>query len=428
MDERVVALGGGASNPMRLRSWEKMFWAINATLALAMTARLVLDWVSGAQLWTTDFTVFRTGWWLAVHDAHRLYDPAAQAMVEDGFIRALGGPTFVGRLLAFLHPPHMALAGCWLEWVADQWSGRAAFLLWAACHLALLARLIGLFREEAGLERRQTIFVAVALLGFSPVFLTLQQGQLSLLLAVAAFGLVRAMADRRVGPAVGSLLLLSFKPPLLPPLLAVLVARRQWRVLASAAVVGAAVVLGTAAIVGPGVWLTYARHVRSLERGFAGGLPAGMPTLRGFLARLAPSSWRGIVDAIAVGGWLAGAVGAGVVAAARRRSAAPGDLRGDLSLALALGLFLSPHLYQHDLVLWVVPLAFVLAAARAEPGLWDRRARVLLFWPAWFVVGMVERDLPWRSPLDPLLVPLVLTLVWVFRAVPLVTAGENATP
>jgi hypothetical protein len=406
-----------------------MFWATNVTLALAMAVRLVADWVAGTQLWTTDFTVFRTGWWLALHDAHRLYDPAAQAVVEDGFIRALGGPTFVGRLLAFLHPPHMALAGCWLEWVADRWNGKAAFLLWAGCNVALLARLIVLFREHAGLERRQTVFVAVALVGFSPVFLTLEQGQLSLLLAVAALNFVWAVAERRPDQwglgAAGSLLLLSFKPPLLPPLLAVLVVRREWRLLATATALGAAVVLGTGMVLGPGVWLDYARHVRSLERAFAGGLPSGMPTLRGFLARLAPDAWGGIVDAVAIWGWLGGAAVAGLVAAARRRSATVDDARGELSLALALGLILSPHLYLHDLVLWVVPVAFVLAAARAEPALWQRRVRLLSLWPVWFVLGMVERDLSRRLPLDPLLIPAVMTLIWVVRALRPVDAGER---
>jgi hypothetical protein len=411
---------------MRQRSWQRIFWAINATLAVAMAVRLVVDWVGETELWTTDFTVFRTGWWLALHDAHRLYDPAAQAVVEDGFIRALGGPTFVGRLLAFLHPPHMALAGCWLEWVADRWNGKAAFLLWAGCNVALLARLIVLFRKHARLERAQTIFIAVALLAFSPVFLTLRQGQLTFLLAVAAFDFVWAVADRRAFAAAGALLILSFKPPLLPPLLAVLVARREWRVLAAAAGLGAVVVLGTGAILGDGIWLDYARHVRSLERAFAGGLPAGMPTLRGFLARLAPDAWRGIVDAIAICAWLGGAAAAGLVAAARRRSAVD-DPRGDLSLALALGLFLSPHLYQHDLVLWVVPLAFVLAAARADPALWQRRLGVLLLWPAWFVVGMAERDLSRRLPIDPLLVPAVMTLVWVVHALRPVRAPADVS-
>jgi hypothetical protein len=105
-----------------------------------------------------------------------------------------------------------------------------------------------------------------------------------------------------------------------------------------------------------------------------------------------------------------------LIAAARRRSGAVDDARGDLSLALALGLILSPHLYQHDLVLWVVPLAFVLAAARADPALWQRRVRVLLVWPVWFVFGMVERDLSRRLPVDPLLVPLLMTLAWVVIA------------
>jgi hypothetical protein len=77
-------------------------------------------------------------------------------------------------------------------------------------------------------------------------------------------------------------------------------------------------------------------------------------------------------------------------------------------------------------VLWVVPLAFVLAAARADPALWQRRVRVLLLWPVWFVFGMVERDLSPRFPLDPLLVPLVMALIWVVRALRPVSAPGDA--
>jgi hypothetical protein len=152
-----------------------------------------------------------------------------------------------------------------------------------------------------------------------------------------------------------------------------------------------------------------------------------MPTLRGFLARLTPETWRGLVDAVAVCDWLGAALAAGLVAAARRRSAGA-EPRGDLSLALALGLFFSPHLYQHDLVLWVVPLAYVLDAARADPALWHRRIQVLLLWPIWFVFGMVERDLSRRLPIDPLLIPAVMTLAWVVRAFGPVPAPSSESP
>src|SRR5258708_30944494 len=58
---------------------------------------------------STDFTSYCTGWWMILHGrAAELYDAAAQ---ESAQRIVMGGLSFDGGLLAFLYPPHVALAG-----------------------------------------------------------------------------------------------------------------------------------------------------------------------------------------------------------------------------------------------------------------------------------------------------------------------------
>ena len=96
----------------------------------------------------TDFTVFRTGWTLILNGrADRLYDAAAQATVQRGLLAEAGAGVFQGGLMAFLHPPHAALAGCGLGWMVVRWGLPAAFWLWTACSVAALVALLRLVRD-----------------------------------------------------------------------------------------------------------------------------------------------------------------------------------------------------------------------------------------------------------------------------------------
>src|SRR4029079_18133767 len=133
----------------------------------------------------TDFTAFWTGWWLILHgQAAVLYDAvaqrAAQQMLMEGF-------QFHGGLMAFLNPPHVALAGLPFGWLADHAGERVAFLVWTAGNVGLLVTLERWLREAWGPTDRPTRWViTTALVAFYPAFLTLNIGQTSLLLAVAA--------------------------------------------------------------------------------------------------------------------------------------------------------------------------------------------------------------------------------------------------
>jgi hypothetical protein len=388
---------------------------LNAVLALGLAFHLARELASPREMAVTDFTVFRTGWTLILEGrARELYDDEAQRAVQAALLREAGTGGFDGGMMAFLHPPHAALAGSALGWIARRWGGPAAFWLWTAMSVTLLAHLARLVRDEWGGGRADAAVVAVTLAAFYPTLETLQQGQVSALLAVAAFGCALAVRRRRVVATALWLLVLSIKPQTVPPMLIFLLARGRWRVLGAAAVGALACALVTAAVLGPSVWRDYLTHLPALERHFATGTPEYMPTVRGLLARLlGPGA---TVDAASVVAWLVALATVGVVAFRSRA----GDDRAPLALALALGALTSPHLFPQDLLLWVAPVALLLSLAHDEgPEVFRRRAQIVLAWPLWFALARavdVRPTPPPRLPVNPLLVPLVITAAWAARA------------
>ncbi len=333
-------------------------------------------------------------------------------------MHAVGSPGFINGLLSFLHPPHLALAGVWLAWLGDHTSGRTVVFAWLACNLGLLAVLIAQVRRQLGLNRDQTLSAAAAILGFYPLFDAVSQGQFSVLLAVAAMGLAGALDARRPWRAAAWLLVLSFKPQLFPAVAVAVVARRDWRALGAAALAGAAAVVVTGAALGPHVWGAWASSVRPLERAYGGGAVTVMPTVRGFLARTFPALVGPRLETIGLGLWIAGALAVLIVLARDARSGGQGDGRRAVAFALAVALVTSPHLYDHDVVVWVVPTTLVLALARGQDA-WPWRARLALAWPAWAMLGQVtdhSDTWPPRLPVDPRLMAIAVVLVATIRS------------
>ena len=403
----------------RRLSFEAILGALSAAIAVGLAFHLARELVSTPEMTATDFTVFRTGWSLIVDGrARELYDPAAQTAVQTALLAKVGSAGFQSGTMAFLHPPHAALAGCALELVARARGTAPAFWLWTACSLAFLAHLVRLVRGELGLDRPATALVAVCLAAFYPVLETLQQGQVSALLGVSALACVVAARQGRALAAALWLLALSIKPQTLPVLVVVLAVRRERRVLGLAALLGAAAVVVTALVLGPRVWWDYLTGLPGLERYFGVGTPDHMPTVRGFLTRLVGvGRHRAAVDALTVAAWL-GAVAAAGAAALRTRAS---DGRAAFAAALAFGALASPHLFPQDVLLWIAPLTLVLAGARGgDPAAWSVRSRVALAWPLWFVLARALdiRGTPEpRLPVDLMLVPLVLCAVWAARDV-----------
>jgi hypothetical protein len=386
---------------------------MNVLLAAGLAVGTVRRMLAPAGVIDSDFTVFHSAWWLILHGRGRfLYDASAQRAAQQ---MLMGGQAFVGGLMAFLNPPHAALAGVPLGWVAEHQGAGAAFAIWTGVNVVLLLRLDFLIRSLLDARRGEGRWtVTFALLAYYPVFYTIGIGQLSLLLAVSAFELCRALEGQRPLTAAVWLIVLSIKPQLLPPLLLLLALRGHWRTLGWAAALGVGVAAICAALLGSSIWLDYLRNVRGLEQFFAAGTPAYMMNLRGALTRVLGHrvSPAGVYLA-AMAAWIA--VMAALALVLIRRGAAGGsDLRTEFGLALAVSLFFNPHLFPQDAVIWVVALSLHIAGLRARrqsPTLFSAFA---LSWPIWFAVSRaLDLSAGPRLSLTPALVVMGMALLWM---------------
>jgi hypothetical protein len=387
--------------------------ALHVPLAIGFAAGLVVVLASARRVAATDFSVFWTAWWLILHGqgAH-LYDQAAQRAAQH---HVMGGLEFEGGLMAFLNPPHAALAGVPLGWLADHAGERAALAVWMAANLALVGWLVHLVHETLALDQpRQRWAATLVVLGFYPVLYTVSVGQLSIVLAVAAFQLYRATERDTPWAAAAWLMMFSIKPQLLPPLLAFLVARRHWTVLARAVAMAVAIVALTALALGPSIWPDYVRGVHGLERFFGTGTPAYMMNLRGLLTRLLGSAAAPErVYAAAAAAWLLSSAALGLALSRR-----PGDARGDYALALAVALLFSPHLFAQDAVLWVSALAFHIAALRGRGAPFVPLATFVATWPTLFALARVVDLGSGSGPMlrvDPVVTALLVATVLMVR-------------
>lgn len=167
-----------------------------------------------------------------------------------------------------------------------------AFVLWnlLSCSCAIAALLI-LRQEIPELRNLSSSLMFVSGLSYFPVFLTLLQGQDSLLLLLIYVLAFRAL--RRNNPLTSGLILGlgSFKFPLLIPFLIPFVLRRKFRVLIG--FVMTCVVLGAVSVATVG-WSTatyYPRYLLTIDS-LAPGVnrPEDMPNLRGLISVLLPVS------------------------------------------------------------------------------------------------------------------------------------------
>ncbi len=313
-----------------------------------------------------DFVAFYVGGTLVAHDhGQALYDLDRQRQVEH---EVMGPFVFATGLLPFVYPPFVALPFVPLShlpllpayWV---WQGLTVLVLGSAVALLLrTSRWRSITRSRAGLSTRTAVLV---LLGAFPVYAQFHSGQLSagLLLALTAATVAfQARRDVLAGIALAALLA---KPQLIPVLVLGLLAWQRFRALAG---LGAgALALGgvSVAISGWNWWQALAGLVLHLD---------AFTTDRS-------EGWWAVTAAShlpAAGAWALGAAGvlAAVTAALWRPGAwRPGtpDWESRWATLLLAGLFASPHLLSHDLLLALVPAVLLWQAYAHRP----RRLRIL---------------------------------------------------
>jgi hypothetical protein len=364
------------------RICRRVLIAVYIGLALGFALTLIRTLTTPGGVLATDFTVFWTGWSLILHrPASALYSAAAQQAMQQSL---MGGRYFQGGLMAFLNPPHAALAGVPFGWLADHASERAAFAVWTGGNLALLAILDRYLREEWGSTAgRHEWVLTCALLAFYPVFSAVNNGQTSILLAVAVLGVYRASERSQAWTAGAWLSVLSIKPQLLPLVLIYLAARRCWRVIACGTLILVTLAALTTAALGPSIWLNYLTQVRQLEVFWGNGTPDYMLNVRGALTRMIGISQQPAIDAFAYLVWML-AMGVVAIVLVHRRVDRTDDTRSAYAFVVAVALLTNPHLFVQDAVIWAVPLALHAAAIRRASSEWSWFAPFALSWPVLF--------------------------------------------
>jgi hypothetical protein len=121
-------------------------------------------------------------------------------------------------------------------------------------------------------------------------------------------------------------------------------------------------VLITSIVLGPSIWLEYVRHIGQLEQFFGTGTADHMLNARGALLRLAPGVSP---HAIRIAAFTLTLAASGCLATFFWFSQVHRDEDGRLAyaLAVAVALLFSPHLFVQDVVIWAVPLSFVVCSA-----------------------------------------------------------------
>jgi hypothetical protein len=316
-------------------------------LALAVAT---LWWRTFREPTAVDYVALYAGGRLARSEPASVYDLDRVRQVEE---HALGDRELSEGVLPFPYPPFVALAMVPLALPGLPVSYALATALNLAC-LALTLRVLARRLATGAAARRWLVLLTAMSL---PVWFTLLQGQVSLVVLLLVTLHVLDLRDGREGRAGVWLALLTFKPQLVPLFALVLVVRRGWRTLLAAGVTGGLlwsiglIWAGQAGIAGyVAVTGRMASAVDTL-----GVHPAQMFSLRALaLAVVPPGSGH-----IAVWIGLVALVGAVTLRAHRPVAGAAWAWRW-AATCLAV-LLVSPHVNLHDLALLQLPVALLLA-------------------------------------------------------------------
>lgn len=334
-------------------------------VVISLAAGLV-TLISGAGIWWSNFTNAQgnvidflslyTGGALLWQDRAHLYDLERQLTIEASILAPY---TLPGGVLPYNYPPFVALLLVPLAWLPFP----LAYATATALNLFCLAITLHLLQRRLALGSDQTYWLLLAVFCSTAVYVTLLQGQTSLLaLLLLALHVLDLQQGRetRAGVWVG---LLLFKPQLLPLPLLILVWRRQWRVLLTSAIV--LVVLSLLSVVLVGVE-GLRQHVLLTQRmtvadGTLGIHPLVMHNVRALAHFMFLKPWDSVLW------WGTSALVALATLWAHRSSP-----QYDRSFAwcwsatvIAL-LLLSPHLNTHDLALLILPYALILSSCGGD--------------------------------------------------------------
>ena len=312
-----------------------------AALILSVFAWNLESYLEEAQLQIVpDFLPIYVGGRLITENPAGLYDHDVQfQFLED----TLGRPLLESDYFPFPYPPLTAFALAPLGWLPFETAGRMLILV----NLLVLGCITYVLQSRLRLSDDRLRVLTLLIATFLPVYLTLQHGELSLLLTFVYTATLLALW-RKKETAVGlTTALLTAKPTLVPLVVFYLLVSRRWKALAVSA--AASITLWTVGFAWTG-WHALSDY-QALMREMAEGQDISLLfscSLRGL------DVWLGAGNTL----WWAGVV---LVCWLFFRARAWPQTEWTL-ICLTFGVMLiAPHLVSHDLVLIIPALAFYLA-------------------------------------------------------------------
>jgi len=302
-----------------------------------------------------DFRQLYTGGYLARTDPANLYDFDRQMMAQSNLVGA------AERLLPFNHPAYEA----WLFAPLSRLSYRTAYFCFLCVNVLLLSACFFVCRDvfsRPGIIAQPR--AGLQLFAFFPVTVAILQGQDSVLFLFGLCLVYRCVTSSKHFLTGTVLALLLFKPQIALPLALFFTARYGFSVFAGFAMGGTIVAAASVGLVGWQAFLALGRVLlltgsvsvsRSAPSGTFGVFPFVMPNLRGLISGVSGWLLPGTIILVLT---IALSVCVALWAWRILRSA---RLEGDaaFSLATTAAIFLSYHLYIHDLSLMQIPLGLM---------------------------------------------------------------------
>lgn len=330
----------------------------------------------------------------------RLYDAQLQWKLTDSAI----SPYRRSTLLPFVYPAYVAILFAPLGKISLV----RAFLIWTGINVLVIGWLIRQLIQYRQVVPAQRTALLLAFLAWVPMQLTLSQGQMGLICTLAVSEAALSLEHRKEWAAGCWLAVGLVKPQLIAVPLLGLFLLRSWRAVASFLTIACAVFCASCAVVG--FWIPdYLRFLTDFNRGGKGlsMYPMAMQNWRGLVAALLSTA------ASTTGHWLLIALsGASLLLVVvvfwghgisrthlTTDPASRIDSNARLSIAVLVGLLVSPHLYFHDWVVAFPALALLFVAATE----WSRQKDCY----HWLTIAIL-----WLIALSPLLCFAVQFGVW----------------
>jgi hypothetical protein len=370
-------------------------WACYLLIAFYLLTALYL--VSG--FWTKPGWFYRTGipagadflqiWAasslaLAGHPT-QVYDPQALKMAETAIV----GGTFQG-ILPWHYPPSFL----WLMLPISRLPYLGAFLVWLLIPLGGL--LIILYRI---VPHPLSIKLALA---FPATALNMFYGQGAFLVAFLMGSGILLLDSYPIISGILFSLILHYKPHLGLLILVAIICRRYWKTLGSVLVTSGVLMIASAWILGPATWIAFFHNIGNASQQLTADatLWDRMPTVFAAVRQLGGGVWTAtILQSIILVGVIA------LVSLVWSRDY-PLAVRGSV---LVLGtLLFTPHAFDYDLTLLVLPLAWFAGANLQKTRL---TVDTWLFFLIW-LSPMINREAVHLAGLQ--VQPIILTCFMIY--------------